>query len=87
MADCYNTPGSFVCKCKPNYAGDGITKCNPLNLCLDPKTNPCNTATTVCKFNENTAATYCECLRGFELIPNNQKDCAGINSHLILWWH
>ena len=33
-ADCFNTPGSFVCVCRAGFIGDGFT-CSPI------ATNPC----------------------------------------------
>ena len=32
VAHCYNSPGSFICRCRDGYTGDGLT-CEPIGKC------------------------------------------------------
>jgi hypothetical protein len=59
-ATCRNEPGAFTCECQPGYEGDGTTCIE--NPC-EPRVNPCDAETTVCR--ADGGAAVCECLEGF----------------------
>jgi hypothetical protein len=59
-ADCTNTPGSFVCACRPGYTGDGVD-------CSD--SDECSTGADDCSANAtctNTPGSFsCACATGY----------------------
>ncbi|XP_041350978.1 protein kinase C-binding protein NELL2-like [Gigantopelta aegis] len=61
IAECVNTRGSYICRCKEGYEGDGQTSCKPLchGLCLNG--------------GRCVAPNVCECRHGY-IGPNCELD-------------
>jgi cysteine-rich repeat protein len=71
-ATCANTVGSFTCKCKAGFTGDGVT-CANVDECADNKDN-CH-ADAVCT---DTAGSFtCKCKTGYS--GNGTTSCARIS--------
>jgi fibulin 1/2 len=64
-AACYNIPGSYECKCKDGYSGDGFY-CNDINECLED--NICHDVYFNCI--NNLGSYECVCKNGFVQASN-----------------
>ncbi|CAD5125803.1 DgyrCDS14009 [Dimorphilus gyrociliatus] len=78
-ANCVNTAGSFKCRCKPGYEGDGRT-CSDINECL---------ISNICQLNEicqNSQGSYkCICKKGYKRKfsdSSSDGECVDINECL-----
>lgn len=78
-ANCINTQGSFKCRCKPGFEGDGRT-CTDINECS--RSNVCS-LNEIC---ENTIGSYkCKCKSGYKKKFSNSNgdgECVDINECL-----
>lgn len=87
QAECINTPGSYECKCKPGFEGDGF-KCTDIDECKRGLHECSEHATCI-----NTIGSYiCRCNPGFEgdgYVCNDIDECergtaqCDINAHCI----
>lgn len=56
----------FACKCLAGFEGDGLTRCQDVDECADPRLNDCDPQTTRCV---NTPGSFrCKCRSGFRPI-------------------
>ncbi|XP_072458165.1 adhesion G protein-coupled receptor E3-like isoform X2 [Notamacropus eugenii] len=80
---CINTPGSFMCKCKPGYdegRKNGNPTCTDINECQ--RNSSLCTPGGVCK--NNRGSYMCECYPGFEKVQENGNyDCIDVNECLL----
>ena len=71
---CTNTFGSYTCKCKNGYIGDGVA-CSDIDECII-KDDRCDKETTICI---NTNPLYeCKCLKGFMKLHESDMTCVDI---------
>jgi hypothetical protein len=53
-ADCWNTPGSFVCTCQIGLVGNPLTGCTDVDECSSPTLNNCASGSTSPVYNSET---------------------------------
>lgn len=74
-AMCTNTEGSYVCRCRRGYAGDG-RNCTDINECDNAESNECD-SNALCT---NTEGSFvCRCLVGYE---GDGRTCIGRDQFL-----
>ena len=69
-AICRNTEGSYQCKCKDGFEGDGKRTCNKI-----PDKKPCDEKHDPCNKNENIIANI-----NFAPVNSNRQNFVNINT-------
>lgn len=73
FANCTNTDGSYNCKCKAGFTGDGFDSCQDIDECTDSNHDCDENAKCI-----NTVGDYtCACNAGYE---GNGRTCKGIRN-------
>ena len=74
--DCFNTIGSFECRCQNGYLRNATTNlCEDINECSIA--NPCDAKTSTCR--NNNGDYQCHCKTGFTTDRNFKNKCIDLN--------
>ncbi|KAH9523898.1 hypothetical protein Btru_047351 [Bulinus truncatus] len=74
-SQCVNTPGSFVCQCKPGMIKNDRGLCEDAQVCTQKK---CSHACAVTSASPQTETCYCP--KGMKLDPANNSTCIECNN-------
>lgn len=78
-AECTNSPGSFLCTCRPDYTGNPYKGCSDIDECSALK-QPCPPS-AIC---ENTSPGYnCKCPQGYAARPDPKIACEQVDVNIL----
>ena len=75
MANCMNKEGTFACKCKPGYSGDGVRSCIDTSACSKGTHNCHKSASCV----DTEEGYMCQCDEGYSGSGRQNDKCRDID--------